>query len=678
MLARVTANPFLAPSPLPFSFPDFDAIREEHFVPAFTVGMAEQRAEVDAITADPGPATFDNTLVALERSGAVLRRVSAVFFALAGSCSTPGIRAIEAEIAPRLAAHADAITLDPALFVRIEALFAARHDLGLDAESVRLLERRHRDAVRAGARLGAAEQERLRAVNAELSVLSTEFGARLLAGANDAAVLVRDGAQLDGLSPGAISAAARAATDRGHDGAYLISLVLPTGQPVLASLTDRALRERVHTASVSRGLHGDAHDTREIVLRMSALRAERAALLGYPHHASWVVETGTAGTVEAIDAMLGKMAPVAAANARAEAAELAAAAGHPIEAWDRAFHAERVRRERFDLDADALRPYFELERVLHDGVFHAAGMLYGLRFAERHDLPRYHPEVRIFDVFDDDGQLGLFVADLYARDSKRGGAWMNSFVTQSRLLDTRPVVLNTLNITRPADGEPTLLTIDNVRTLFHEFGHALHGLFSDVRYPTFSGTSVPRDFVEYPSQVNEMWLDHPEVLAHYARHHETGEPLPVEMVERLAEARRFGEGFATTEYLAAALLDQAWHRIGRDVEVADVERFEADALDVAGIAVSSAPPRYRSTYFNHVFGGGYSAGYYSYIWSEVLDADTVEWFAENGGPCRRNGDAFRRELLSRGGAVDPMEAYRAFRGRDPEIAPLLARRGLAG
>jgi peptidyl-dipeptidase Dcp len=634
MLARVTGNPFLTPSPLPFEFPDFDAIREEHFLPAFAAGMAEQRAEVDAITADPGPATFENTIVALERSGAILRRVSNVFFTLVSSCSTPGIREIEAEVAPQLAAHADAITLDPVLFARIEALFAARDDLDLDAESRRLLERYHRDAVRAGARLGPAEQERLKELNAELSALSTEFGTRLLAGADEAAVLVDDPVQLDGLPADAVSAAARAAAERGHEGSHLLTLVLPTGQPALASLTDRGLRERLHRASIGRGLSGE-HDTRDIALRLVALRAERARLLGHPHHASWVVEIGTAGTVEAIDAMLGKLAPVAVANARAEAAELSESAGFPIEAWDRAFYAERVRRERFDLDTDALRPYFELERVLHDGVFHAAGRLYGLRFTERDDLPRYHPDVRVFDVFDEDGRLGLFVADFYARDSKRGGAWMNSFVTQSRLLGTTPVVLNTLNIAKPADGEPTLLTVDNVRTLFHEFGHALHGLFSDVQYPMFSGTAVPRDFVEVPSQVNEMWLEDPEVLAHYARHHVTGEPLPAELVERLAASRRFGEGFATTEYLAAALLDQAWHRLGPDEQVIDVERFEADALAAAGVA-------------------------------------------ENGGLRRENGDVFRRELLSRGGAVDPMEAYRAFRGRDPELAPLLTRRGLTG
>ncbi len=375
--------------------------------------------------------------------------------------------------------------------------------------------------------------------------------------------------------------------------------------------------------------------------------------------------------------MLAPIVPLAAANARAEVAELAAGAGHPIEPWDTSFHTERLRRERFDLDVAALRPWFELERVLHDGIFHAAGLLYGLRLTERHDLPLHHPDVRVFDVHDDEGQLGLFVADLYARDSKRGGAWMNSFVTQSHLLGTRPVVLNTANISRAGDGEPTLLTIGEVRMLFHEFGHALHGLLSDVRYPTFAGTAVPRDFVEFPSQVNEMWLDAPEVLAHYARHHETDEPLPPELVERLAAARRFGEGVATTEYLAATLLDQAWHRLAPGETVRDVERFEADAIAAAGLAVPGAPPRYRSAYFNHIFGGDYSAGYYSYIWAEVLDADTVEWFTENGGPTRRNGDRFRRELLSRGGAVDPMRAYEAFRGRPPEIAPLLARRGLA-
>ena len=600
-------NPFLVPSPLPFGYPDLDAVREEHFLPAFAEGMAQQRAEVDAITGDPEPATLVNTLEALERSGEVLRRVSAVFWTLVASGSTPGVRAVEAEVAPQLSAHADAIALDPALFARIEAVHEARHALGLDQEQRRLVERHHRDAVRAGARLGPQEQERLRALNAELSVLTTEFGNRLLAGANDAAVHVQDPAQLDGLSPEQVGAAARAAQARGLDG-HLITLVLPTAQPVLAQLTDPALRERVHRAATTRGL-GGPYDTRDLVLRLAALRAQRAQLLGHPHHASWVIEVGTAKTLQAVEEVLAAMAPVAAANARAEAEEL----GGDVAPQDRAFLAERVRRERYDVDADALRPYFELERVLHDGVFFAAGRLYGLRFSERSDLPRHHPDARVFDVHDDDGPLGLFVADLFARDSKRGGAWMSSFVTQSHLLGTRPVVLNTLNIAQPAEGQPALLTVDEVRTLFHEFGHALHGLFSDVRYPTFSGTGVPRDFVEYPSQVNEVWLEDPTVLASYARHHETGEPLAPELVDKLAASRRYGEGFRTTEYVAATLLDLAWHRLAPGTQVEDVERFEADALAAAGVDVPSAPPRYRSTYFNHVFGGGYSAGYYSYI-----------------------------------------------------------------
>jgi peptidyl-dipeptidase Dcp len=669
-------NPLLEPSTLPFGFPDFTAIREEHFEEAFGVGMAEQCAEVAAIIASPGPPSFDDTVVALERSGATLRRVSAVFFTLVGSLSTPGIREIEARVAPRLAAHADTITLDPVLFARLEALVEDPPDV--DPESLRLLERRHRDAVRAGARLAAPEQERLRALNTELSALTAEFGTRLLADTNDAAVVVDDPDQLDGLSPDAVSAAARAAEARGHPGRYLVPLVLPTQQPALASLTDRDLRERLFRASTSRGARGNAHDTRDLVRRITALRAERARLLGHPHHASWVVEEGTAGTVEAVEKLLAALVPPAVRNAEAEAAELAAVAGHPVEPWDRAFYTERARRER-DVDGAALRPYLELERVLRDGVFAAAAGLYGLRIAERHDLPVHHPDVRVFDVSRDTGeQVGLFVADHYARETKRGGAWMNSFVVQSRLLGTRPVVLNTLNLAKPADGEPTLLSVGEVVTLFHEFGHALHGLLSDVRYPTFAGTGVPRDFVEFPSQVNEVWLRDPVVVARYARHHVTGEPMPEALRDRLVDtAPQFGAGFATTEYLAAALLDLAWHRLGPDDEVDDVEAFETAALAEAGIP-ASMPPRYRSAYFNHVFSGAYSAAYYSYIWSEVLDADAVEWFADHGGLRRENGETFRRAVLSRGGSVEPMEAYRAFRGRDPDVAALLMRRGLNG
>ncbi|WP_376768545.1 M3 family metallopeptidase [Pseudonocardia pini] len=666
-------NPFLAPSTLPYGLPDFAAITDEHYLPAFEAGMAEQRAEIEAIVASGEP-TFANTIEALELSGRTLDRVSRVFFSRAGADTTPRIEEVRAAVAPILAAHADEISLDPRLFGRISAVHADRE--GLDPESKRLVERYFTDAVRAGAQLGEAEQERLKALNAELSSLSTTFSTRLLGGANAAAVHVHDVAELDGMSPGAISAAAAAASSRGHGSGFLLTLVLPTGQPVLGSLTDRDLRREVFEASVGRGASGD-FDTRDVVVRITALRAERARLLGYPTHAAYVIEDSTAGSVDAVAAMLADLAPPAMRNADEEAAELAETAGHVLEPWDWTFTAEQVRRERFEVDAAVLRQYLELESVLEHGVFHAAEELYGIQLHPRHDLVGYHPDVRFWEVFDADGTpLGLFGGDYYARESKRGGAWMNALVGQSFLLDERPVVMNTLNITKPAEGEPTLLTIDEVRTLFHEFGHALHGLFSAVRYPTFSGTSVPRDFVEFPSQVNEMWLERPEILGRYAKHWETGELLPAPLLEKLLASRSYGEGFRTTEYLAASLLDQAWHTLTVDDQVTDVLEFEAEALRKAGIAHPLIPPRYRSTYFNHVFAGGYSAGYYSYIWSEVLDADTVQWFEENGGLRRENGDRFRRELLSRGGAVDAMEAYRNFRGRNPEIRPLLERRNL--
>lgn len=674
-------NPFLVPSALPFGLPDTGRITDGHYRPAFEAGMAGQRAEVAAIVA-AGEPTFENTVVALERSGAVLDRVSRLFFTRVSADTSPAVQEIEAWVAPLLAAHADAIALDPELFARVDALHRRRDELGLDPESLRLLERRHRDMVRGGARLAPAQQQRLRALNEELSGLSTAFGAALLAGANAAAVHVSDPARLDGLPADAVAAAAAAATGRGHDGGHLLTLVLPTAQPVLARLTDRSLREQLYRASVTRG-EGGPHDVRDTVLRIVRLRAERARLLGYPDHASYVIDDATAGTARAAGEMLESLVPAATANADAEAARLAELAAGELDElapWDRAFYADRDRVERFAVNDAALRPYLELERVLADGVFRAAGALYGVSFTERTDLPAYHPDVRWWEVRDVDGStLGLFGADLWARPSKRGGAWMNALVAQSSLLGTAPVVLNTLNLVAPAPGEPALLTLDEVRTLFHEFGHALHGLFSAVAYPSFSGTSVPRDFVEFPSQVNEMWMADPEILGAFARHHATGEPLPPERLSAALAARGHGQGFATTEYLAAALLDQAWHRLSPEEAdaVTDVVAFERDALERAGLAHPLIPPRYRTTYFNHVFASGYAAAYYSYMWAEVLDADTVAWFAEHGGLHRDNGDRFRRELLSRGGAVDPMQAYRAFRGRDPEIGPLLRRRGLA-
>ncbi|HEY8474633.1 MAG TPA: M3 family metallopeptidase [Natronosporangium sp.] len=684
MTSTSNENPFFAPSELPYQLPPFDRIRDEHYLPAFERGMAEQRAEVAAIAADPQPASFENTLVALERSGATLRRVQAAFDLVAAAHTNPAVQQIEQEIAPKLAAHRDAIFLDRKLYERVRSLYEAKERLDLEPEQAWLLERYHTEFIRSGSQLSEPDQDRLRELNQRISSLLAEFRSRLLADTNELAVTVTDPAQLDGLPETAIAAAAEAARDRGVDG-YVLTLILPTQQPALASLRNRELRQRLYEASVSRGSRGNQHDTREVIRRLVKLRAERAALLGYPSHADYQIADRTAGSVAAVAEMLARLSRAGAANAEVEAADLQKSIqddgeSFDLKPWDWAYYAERVRRERYDVDSSELRPYFELERVLRDGVFFAAGELYGIRFTERHDLPGYHPQVRAFDVVDADGSpLGLFLADLFTRDSKRGGAWHTTIVPQSRLLGTRPVSVVNMNVPRPPDGEPVLLTMDEVKTLFHEFGHALHALLSDVTYPRFAGTSVPRDFVEYPSQVNEMWMLWPEVLANYARHYQTGEPLPDEVVERLRQAGRFNAGFEVTEYLAASLVDLAWHRLSPEeaAAVSDVDQFEADALKAAGVALPAVPPRYRSPYFAHVFStDGYSAGYYSYVWSEVLDADTVEWFKENGGLRRENGDWFRRRLLSRGGSIDSMVAFREFRGRDPEIGPLLERRGL--
>ncbi|AEE45904.1 M3 family metallopeptidase [Cellulomonas fimi] len=680
-------NPFASPSTLPYGLPDYTRIREEHYRPALLAGMAEHRAQVEAIAADPAEPTVENTLEALERAGRLLHRAAVAFYNQASSDSTPGLDAIEEEVAPLLAAHRDAIYLDARLFARVQTLVdqAAAGALDLPDDTAWLLHRTHTAFVRAGVRLDETAQARLREINAEISALDSTFGRNLLAATNAAAVLLTDEAELDGLPDDARAAAALAAAERGHEGAWLVELQLPTQQPSLALLRDRSVRERVYRASVTRGATGGEHDTRAALLGLARLRAERAQLLGYAHHADYVAQDATAGSADAVADLLGRLAPVAVANAREEATALAEALerDHPgatLEPWDWAYYAEQVRQERRSLDDARLRPYLDLERVLGDGVFRAANRLYGLTFAERRDLTGYHPDVRVFEVFDADGSgLGLFLADYWTRPSKRGGAWMNNLVDQSTLLAEPPVVVNNLNVPKPPAGEPTLLAWDEVITLFHEFGHALHGLLSDVRFPSQSGTEVPRDFVEYPSQVNEMWAWEPQVLSAFAVHHETGEPMPAEWVQTLLDARQDGEGFATTEYLAAALLDQAWYRLAPDevpTDVADVEPFEVAALAAAGVDFPPVPPRYRTTYFNHVFASGYSAGYYSYIWSEVLDADTVEWFRENGGLLRTNGDAFRARLLGRGGSIDPLQAFRDLRGRDPQITPLLARRGL--
>lgn len=686
----MTDNPFFTPSPLPYELPDFAEIGAEHYLPAFERGIAEQMGEINAITSEVEIPTFDNVIVALERSGTLLRRVSNVFGNIASSDSSAQSDAIEAEISPRLAAHRDAIHLDPKLFDLIDSLYRRRGELGLDPEELRLLELYHLRFVRAGAGLDTDQQDRLRVINVELATLQTEFGQANTAARNAATLILDDASELVGLDAQALAAAAENARSLGHTGKWALSLQNVSNQPVLAELTDREVRRRVMAASLRRGFGADATNS-ALAVRIAALRAERAALLGYPDHAAYAVEDQTARTVSAVEEMFARLVPPAVAKARDEAVELEAAmraaASEEVElrSWDWQFWSERIRAERFSLDAEVLRPYFELERVLWDGLFYAAEQVYGITVRERDDLIGYHPEVRVFEVFDTGGEpLGLFLGDFFTRPSKRGGAWMNELVSQSHLLDQKPVVVNNLNITKPAEGEAALLTWDNVRTLFHEFGHALHGLFSDVRYPFFSGTEVPRDFVEFPSQVNEMWMSRPEILANYTRHFETGEPMPAELVERMAATQSFGAGFRTVEYLAAALLDWAWHRIPAadpqsavpHVDSADAEAFEEAALRKAGIAVAAIPPRYRTGYFAHIFSGGYDAGYYSYIWSEVLDADTARWFTDGDTPIREKGRLFRRELLSRGGSVDPLEAFQAFRGRAPEIEPLLIRRGL--
>jgi peptidyl-dipeptidase Dcp len=676
-----TTNPFFQPSTLPYQLPPFGDIRDEHYRPAFDRGFDEQLGEIRAITATTDAPTFENTMIPLEVSGLTLQRVAEVFFNKSSSDSSDFTNELEEEIAPLLSAHSDAIRLDPLLYARIEALHDQLDTLGLDAESRYLVERSYDEFTLAGAALSDEDKEKLKEYNKQLSTLTTRFEKNLLADTNESAVVFDDASELDGLGDGEVSAAAEAAKERGLDGKYVVTLVLPTGHPYLASLSNRDVRERIMAASRSRGIHGGDHDNRQLVLDITRLRAERARLLGFDTHAAYVTADQTAKTPQAVADMLGRLAPPAARNARAEQADLQKEVGEAFDlaSWDWSYYTEKVRQAKYDVDVAAMRPYFEAERVLHDGVFYAATRLYGITFTERPELVAYHRDARVFEVRNEDGSpLGLYILDLYTRDSKRGGAWMNPLISQSELLDNPTVVVNNLNVPKPAAGEPTLLSYDETNTLFHEFGHALHGLFATVRYPKFAGTNVYRDFVEFPSQVNEMWMLWPEILENYAIHHETGERMPQELVDKLHASEAFNEGFLTSEYLAAALLDQAWHAITADETVTDVADFEAKALAAVGLDNPAVPTRYASTYFAHTFSGGYDAGYYSYIWSEVLDADTVEWFKENGGLLRANGDRFRSRLLGVGGSKDPLEAYRDFRGRDAVIEPLLKRRGLDG
>jgi peptidyl-dipeptidase Dcp len=684
MLAAV--NPFAAPSTLPFELPDFASVHDADYLPAVEAGMAEHLAELAGLAADPEPPTIATVIEAWESSGRLLSRALNAFYAKQPADTNDQLDAVEAAIAPQLAAHSDAIYLDRALYERVASL-ARRVEGGeveLDPQSAYWLERKLLAFERSGVNLPDADQDRLRALNHRIAELQSEFGRKALAGLNAAAVLVTDEAELDGLSDAEIAGARERASEQGHENGWLIELDHTSGQRPLDVLRNRALRERIHRAAVTRGFGGE-YDTRPLVVELARLRAERAGLLGFANHAAYVAADACARTGQAVWELLTTLAPAAVANARAEAAEMEQVwhriePDAPLAAWDWQYVAELLRTERYSLDAGLLRPYLELERVLHDGVFAAAKGLYGITFTERDDLAGYTDEARVFEVRESDGTpLGLFVADFYTRPGKQGGAWMNNLVDQNHLLGQLPVVTNNSNLIKPPTGQPTLMTWDDVVTLFHEFGHALHGLLSDTRYVSQSGAQTPRDFVEYPSQVNEMWALEPELLRSYAVHHETGEPMPAEWLETLRNSTLFQQGYKTTEALGAALLDQVWHTTPLDELPTDpeqVEEFERAALAGVGVAYDLVPPRYRSTYFRHTFEGGYDAGYYSYMWSEVLDADTAAFITANGGLTRENGERFRRRLLARGGSVDAMDTYRDYRGQDPDLRHLLERRGL--
>jgi peptidyl-dipeptidase Dcp len=681
--ALPASNPFAAPSPLPFHAPAFDKIRNEHYLPTFLFGMKQQLSEMNTIASQTEAPTFENTIEAMERSGALLTRVDNVFSNLTSAEKNEALQNIETELAPLKAAHSDNILLNRQLFKRVEKLWQTKESLKLTEEQAEVLKQRYESFIRAGARLSDQDQGRIRSLNEQLSKLETKFEENLLAIAKERAVVVDTAEELTGLSAAEIVAAAEAATARGLDGKYLLQISNTTRVPVLTSLDNRALRQRVWEASAYRGLgRNGGIDNRGLVLEIAQLRAERAKLLGYENHADYKLQNQMAKTPGTARKMLTDLVPGVLERVKKEARDLEAmikerGANHELAPWDWEYYAEKVRKDRFAVDEAAVRPYFELDSVLKNGVFFTMNKLYGISFRERKDLPVYHPDVRVFDVMDRDGsQLGLFYADYFKRDTKRGGAWMSSFVDQSKLLNGRPVIVNCLNIPRPADGEPALISFDNVTTLFHEMGHALHGMFSNVTYPTVSGTATPRDFVEFPSTFEEDWAIQPEILVNYARHYQTGDPIPKDLLDKAIRAKNFNKGFETLEYLAAALLDLEWHSLTSEQIPADVEAFEAESLKKVGVDLPAVPPRYRTAYFAHVWSGGYSSSYYAYLWSEVLAADAFAHMIAKGGCTEENGNLFRKEILSRGSSRDPMDSYKAFRGSEPTVEALLIRRGL--
>jgi peptidyl-dipeptidase Dcp len=675
------SNPFYAPSTLPFHAPPFDKIKDEDYQPAIEAGMAEELSEIQAIADNPAPPTFENTLVAMEKTGHLLQRARAAFGAVTGANTNPLLQKVRTEEAPKQAAHHDAIYLNAKLFARVAAVYQQRATLKLGGESPRLLEVTYDNFVRSGANLSEADKTELKKLNEEISTLSNRFSTKLLAATKDGAYVSTDKSALAGLSDAQITAAAHAAESRQQEG-FVLPLQNTTQQPDLASLSVRATREAIFEKSWNRAERGDANDTRDDIARLAQLRARRAQLLGYPNHAAWKLGDQMAKTPEAALKFMDALVPGASAKAASEAKDIqdlidAQKGGFTVQPWDWDFYSEQVRKAKYDLDESAVKPYFELNNVLENGVFYAANQLYGITFDERKDIPVYEPDVRVFEVSNADGRpLALFYCDYFKRDNKQGGAWMGSFVEQSKLIGTLPVVYNVANFPKPAPGQPALISFTDVTTMFHEFGHALHGMFSNTEYPSLSGTATARDFVEFPSQFNEHWALYPSVFAHYAKHYRTGAPMPADLVAKIKNASRFNQGYKLTELVAAAQLDMQWHTLPAGTPLQQPDAFEKQALEKTHLLLSAVPPRYRSSYFSHIWGSGYSAGYYAYLWSEMLDDDAYEWFEEHGGLTRANGERFRAMVLSRGNTEELAKMYAAWRGKNPSVEPMMKYRGL--
>ena len=675
-------NPFISESKLPFQAPDFANIKNSDYKPAIMAGMQQLLTETQKIADNPDAPTFENTVVAMEKSGQLLNRVNLVFNLMTGANTNPELQKVQEEVAPKLSENSDAVYLNTKLFKRVQAIYDKRADLKLDPESLRLVEYYYQKFQMAGAGLNDADKETLKKLNSEEATLTTKFTNQLMAAAKAGALVVTDKAELAGLSDGAIESAAQDAKAAKQDGKWLLPLQNTTQQPALASLTNRATRQKLFEASWNRTEKGDSNDTRKIISRLAELRETKAKLLGFPNFAAWQLQNQMAKTPEAVSDFLGKLIPAATAKAKGEAADIQALidkqkGGFQLQPWDWDFYSEQVRKQQFDLDESQVKPYFELNKVLQDGVFFAANKLYGLTFKERKDIPTFHPDVRVFEVFDKDGSsMALFYCDYFKRDTKNGGAWMDNLVTQSKLLGTKPVIYNICNFTKPAPGQPALISFSDVTTMFHEFGHGLHGIFASQQYPSISGTATSRDFVEFPSQFNEHWASYPEVFKHFAVHYKTGEPMPQALVDKIKKAATFNEGYALTELLAAASLDMEWHTLAPGTPQQDVDKFEAEALKKTHLDLPQVPTRYRSSYFLHIWSNGYSAGYYAYLWAEMLDDDAYAWFEENGGMTRENGQKFRDMILSRGNTEVLADMYAKFRGHAPAAEPMLKNRGL--